>query len=469
MQTGLLFDFEDSQDFCDFMKLLEDSIKQSLGEVVFNSWFNTLKFKSFDGNILLLTVKNDKIKNCIFLHYQLHFTKILEKSYFKYFKKTLKKFEILVEDEVANIIPLHFPSSKAEFIERSKFNIQINLDKKFTFENFLQTEENRLSVGLAKHLLSSIISETENIIQLTRYAFISGGIGNGKTHIAQAIAHKVKEFGFEAIYTTAERFLFNFQSAVKKNELVEFFQSFIGLKLLIIDDIHFVATKKKTMEEIKKIATSITSEGGFVIFCSSGLPSDLPLETPELKSFVNSATLIKIQNPTQDFRFKILKFKSERSSYKISDSLLKLLSAKIQTNIRELEGSMGRMILHSQILNKDIELEASQFIATDIFPHKELKRFSITEIQSKVASHFGISFEDLNSKKRVKKVLRARQVAIYISSKLTTSSYIEIGKYFKKTHSTVIHSIKAVEKIFTEDRKFKEEVEILKISIEQQM
>ena len=124
------------------------------------------------------------------------------------------------------------------------------------------------------------------------------------------------------------------------------------------------------------------------------------------------------------------------------------------------------MVLHSQILDYEIDPESTRFITTDIFPHKELKRFSITEIQAKVCSNFGISLEDLTSKKRAKQIVQVRQVAIFISSKLTTESYIEIGRCFKRTHSTVIHSIKAVNKACEISRNFKDEINILKMKIE---
>ncbi len=470
MQTGLLFDFDDSPSFSEFMKLLEDSIKQSLGESVFFAWFSTLCFKSYDGNILLLTVKNEKIKNCIFLHYQTKFERILEKSFTKHFKKRLKKFEILVSENIEEVSPLkilHNSFERNSVEEKPFFNVGIFLEKKFTFQNLLESSDNKLAIGFARHLAELVTHSSENVFQLSKHFFISGGIGNGKTHLAQAIAHTVQASGLKTIYTTAERFLFNFQTAVKKNETVEFINSFLGTKLLIIDDIHFVATKKKTMDEIKRVAYSIISDGGFVIFCSSGLPSSLPIECQDVKDFIKSAQLIKIENPSEEFRYKILKFKTEKSAYKISDSVLKILATKIQTNIRELEGAMGRMVLHSQILNHEIDPETVKFVTTDIFPHRELKKFSVTEIQTKVASHFGISFEELNSKKRVKSILKARQIGIYLASKLTTSSYIELGKCFKRTHSTVIHSIKAVEKEMLESKKFKEEVEIMRVSIEQ--
>jgi chromosomal replication initiator protein len=472
MQTGLLFDFEDSPSFGEFMKLLEDGIKQSLGESIFFAWFSTLSFKSYDGNTLLLTVKNEKIKNCIFLHYQIKFERILEKAFFKHFKKRLKKFEILVlesKEEVASSkLNSNFITLEA-FDEKPTFNMGILLEKKFTFQNFLESEENRLPVGLARHFADLIINSSENVFQIAKHFFISGSIGNGKTHLAQAIGHLVKEMGLRVLYTTAERFLFNFQTAIKKNQSIEFLKSFLGIKLLIIDDIHFVATKKKTMDEIKRVAYSIISDGGFVLFCSSGLPSSLPIESGDVKNFLLSSHLIKIENPTESFRYEILKFKVQKSSYKISDSVIKILATKIQTNIRELEGAMGRMVLHSQILNHEIDPEATKFVTTDIFPHKELKKFSITEIQTKVSSHFGISFEELNSKKRVKSILKARQIGIYIASKLTTASYIEIGKCFKRTHSTVIHSIRAIEKEMLLSKSFKNEIEMIKVCLEQCM
>ena len=147
--------------------------------------------------------------------------------------------------------------------------------------------------------------------------------------------------------------------------------------------------------------------------------------------------------------------------------MLRTLAFKINSSIRELEGSLARMVLHSQILNYEVDLESTKFITTDIFPHKELRKFSITEVQTKVCTDMGIELSEMQSRKRVRSILKARQIAIYLSSKLTTCSYIEIGKYFKRTHSTVIHSIKIIEKEMQNSKHFALEVEKMKFRIEE--
>ena len=465
MQATSLFELESSS-FDPFMKLLHEGVKASLGENVFFAWFKELSFKSYDGHTLLLSVGNDKIKNCIFLHYQNRFERILQKTFTQHFKKRLQNFDLIVENRTREEVEVTWQNEQP-LREKSKFNIGISLEKKYIFNNLLVSEENKLAVGIAKHFANSIIQKGEDILHFSRQFFICGGIGNGKTHLAQAIANEVLANSKEKImYTTAERFLFNFQTAVKTNETVEFMKDFMGLKLLIIDDIHFICTKKKTMEEMQRVAYSVMSDGGFIIFCSSGLPLSLPIENPKVKSFLSSSYVIKIESPSEEFRFQLLKFKVANSNYKVSDGTLKTLASKIHTNIRELEGAMARIVLHSQILNYEIDAESTRFITTDIFPHKELKKFSIAEVQEKVCTHFGISLEEIQSKKRVRHVLKARQIAMFISAKLTTCSYIEIGKYFKRTHSTVIHSLKIVEKEFIKSRSFKEEVDALRIKIE---
>jgi chromosomal replication initiator protein len=463
MNADLFLDFEEISSFNPFMTSLHESIKVSLGEAIFYAWFKDMNFKSFDGHTLILTVKNDKIKNCIFLHYQNRFEKILKKTFQKHFNKKLQNFDLIVTNEAQNEACIEV----LERTEKSIFNLEINLQNKYTFQNFLETEENKLAVRIAKHFADCIIKKSDEVLHFSKQFFIHGAIGNGKTHLAQAIAHEVAKYSSDKIlYTTAERFLFNYQTSVKNNTSVEFTREFIGIKFLIIDDLHFIATKKKTMDEIQRAAYSIISDGGFVLFCSSGSPSELPIESEKVRSFLSTSYVIKIENPTEEFRYKLLKFKAGLSSYKISDITLKTLASKIHTNVRELEGAMARMVLHSHILDYEIDPESTRFITTDIFPHKELKRFSITAIQAKVCSNFGISLEDLTSKKRAKKIVQVRQVAIFISSKLTTESYIEIGRCFKRTHSTVIHSIKAINKACEISRTFKDEINILKMKIE---
>jgi chromosomal replication initiator protein len=465
MHRNLYLDFDESLSFKDFMKSLEVEIKSQLGESIFLAWFSSICFKSYDGETLILTVKNDKIKNCIFLHYQIKFERIVEKTFQKHFKKVLKAFEVIVGQNLE--IEQQTTENKPQIEE--KFKIAIELDKKYIFDNLLEGNENKLAIGCGRHFAELISMKSENILQLSKQFCITGSIGNGKTHLAQAIAWQVKEAGFKVLYTTAERFLFNFQSAIQKNEIVDFTKCFLGIKLLIVDDIHFISTKKKTLEELQKVAYSVISDGGFVLFCTSNNPQNLPIENVQVKNFICSSHLIKIENPTEEFRYQILKFKTDRLSYKISDGVLKMLASKIQTNIRELEGSMGRMVLHSQILNHEISTEEAQFITTDIFPHAELKKFEIKDIQERVCTRFGISLKELSSQKRVKAIVKARQIAIYLATKLTTASYVEIGKAFEKTHSTVIHSLKSIEVEIEKSRLFKDELNALKISIEQNL
>lgn len=464
MQANLPFDFKEDSSFVIFLNLLKDGIKESLGEAVFYAWFKDISFYSYDGSNLFLSVKNDKIKNCIFLHYQNKFEKVVNKTFQAHFGKRLKNFEIIVKQQTLEV------AKEITFsgVFNSDFNIEISLEKKFTFKNFLESDENKLAVGIAKHFAESIILNKDDVISFSKNFFVQGSIGNGKTHLIQAIAHEVKErSGAKVMYTTAERFLFNFQTAVKNNTNVDFIKQFIGVKLLIIDDIHFVATKKKTMEEIQRVCYSIISDGGFVLFASSGMPSSLIVENEKVKNFLCSSYIIKLPNPTEEFRYKLLKFKLASSNYKVSDSMLKTLAFKIHSSVRELEGSLARMVLHSQILNYEVDSQSTKFITTDIFPHKELRKFSITEVQTKVCSFFGITIEDMQSKKRVRSILKARQIAIYLASKLTTCSFIEIGKYFNRTHSTVIHSIKIIEREMTESKNFAVDVERMRFKIEE--
>lgn len=466
MQASLLCDFKDSSSFDTFIGILKSNIKTGFGEEAFDSIFKDVQFKSYDGTNLLLSVASDKIKNAIFLHYQNRFEKILKKTFSKFFNETLASYDFIVnaekKEDSLNL------NDKIETNTTSIFNIAIKLEKKYTFLNFLEEEENKLVSQMAKHFANLILSKEEGLLEFSKQLFVCGGIGNGKTHLAQAVAASVMQNSSEkVIYTTAEKFMFNFQTAVKNNAGVEFTREFLGVKLLIIDDLHLVATKKKTIAEIQRISYSILSEGGFVVFCSSGTPNVLPIESESVKQFFNSSYVLKIKEPTEEFRFKILKAKTSCSKYKISDATLRLLASKIQTNIRELEGAMGRMVLHSQILNSEAEQDVVSFITTDIFPHKELKRHLVQDIQEKISLKLGLTTDEIKSNRRTKKIALARQIAIFITSKLTTLSYVEIGKSFGgRKHSTVIHSIKVIERLSLESRNFKDEVEALKFYIE---
>ena len=455
-----------------FFLQFKDVLKVRFGDATYNTWLSRISYDSFDGNLLILTVPNQNTLNCIYFNHQQKIAAILQKEYSKYFEtdKTIA-FDVIerktqrIQDFESDI---QCDPSIVNLSRKTNSKIGLSLEPKYNFESFVTGRENKVAYETAKIFANQILGKDEtNLLYGSKSFFISGSIGNGKTHLATSVANLVNDKK-NVVYITSEAFMFEYISAAKSGQVMEYQARFVGVDLLILDDIHHIISKKGTCEAVFKILNFVTSCGGYSIVTATNLPQKMPIENSGLQSFLCSMHIATIQDPSEDLRFDILKSKSERFKYKTEDSVLRLVASKINSNIRELESICGRVILSTHILDglDDEHRNTKHMILHDVFPHASLKPVSIENIIDGVSRYYNIALSELTGKSRVRNIVHARQICMYLCNKMTRISSTEVGrKIGRRTHSTIIHGIKVIEKALKESLHLKSDIDQIKTLI----
>ena len=292
----------------------------------------------------------------------------------------------------------------------------------------------------------------------------------GKTHLLNAIGLKLKE-DKKVTFISAERFMYQFVKSIKSNEMVKFKENFRNTDVLIIDDIQFMNGKEAMQEEFFHTFNSLIEKGSQIILSADRPPNKLVKIQERIKSRFSGGLVVDIQNPEHDLRLKILKTKVDElnimynEKLKLSEETLKFISNEIRNSIRELVGALNRVASFSRIYNRVPNLNEIKIILKDLLNVNETK-ITIDNIQTLVCKYFKISKNEMLSSRRSRYLVRPRQVAIYLSKILTTKSLPEIGREFSnRDHTTVIHSVKTIEKLKTDNNEISNGISYLKNQI----
>ena len=292
----------------------------------------------------------------------------------------------------------------------------------------------------------------------------------GKTHLLNAIGLKLKE-DKKVTFISAERFMYQFVKSIKSNEMVKFKDNFRNTDVLIIDDIQFMNGKEAMQEEFFHTFNSLIDKGSQVILSADRPPNKLIKIQERIKSRFSGGLVVDIQSPENDLRLKILEKKVEElnilysEKLKLSEEILKFISSEIKNSIRELVGALNRVASFSRIYNRVPNLNEIKIILKDLLNINETK-ITIDNIQTLVCKYFKISKNEMLSSRRSRYLVRPRQVAIYLSKILTTKSLPEIGREFaNRDHTTVIHSVKTIEKLKSDNTEISNGISYLKNQI----
>ena len=291
-----------------------------------------------------------------------------------------------------------------------------------------------------------------------------------KTHLLNAIGLKLKEKS-KVMFISAERFMYQFVRSIKSNEMVKFKEYFRNTDILLIDDIQFMNGKEAMQEEFFHTFNALLDKGSQVIISADRPPNKLSRIQERIKSRFSGGLVVDIQNPSYELRYKIIKIKIDElknlnaDEINISDEIIKFISLEIKSNIRELIGALNRVVSFSRIYNKVPNLSETKVILKDLLNLSENK-VTIDLIQSIVCRFFKISKNEMLSSRRSRYLVRPRQTAVYLSKMLTSKSLPEIGREFSgRDHTTVIHSVKTIEKLKLKDNELNNNIENLKNQI----
>ncbi|MBC7076294.1 MAG: chromosomal replication initiator protein DnaA [Syntrophomonadaceae bacterium] len=415
-----------------------DRVLQSLREEIdptsFDIWFSIIKFKTFNNNRIYLSVPNSLTKEWI----ESRYLDIIQKKLYKITSQNIDLF--FTTDEIS---------------EKKKTAPILN--PKYTFETFVVGNSNRFA-----HAACSAVGESP--AKAYNPLFIYGGVGLGKTHLMQAIGHRImhKYPSYSVMYVSSEQFTNELISAIKDDNTSGFRNKYRNIDVLLIDDIQFLAGKERTQEEFFHTFNSLYEANKQLVISSDRPPRNIPTLEDRLRSRFEWGLITDIQPPDLETRIAILRKKAQINNLNISYDVLDYIANCIASNIRELEGALIRLVAYKSITNKPLDIDTTNEALKDILPPPRPKKIAIESIQDEICKYYKIERGDLLSKKRNKQIAYPRQIAMYLCRKLTDASYPQIGEQFGgRDHTTVIHAYEKLEKQLDTDRELKSLIDYL--------
>ncbi len=441
---------------------IQSEMKNKLGLEIYESWLKKISFLEEHNNYLLLSVPTRFIRDWITSRYLDQILKII-----KLYKKDVIRIEFKIIDQkvdkdlkdTTNIE--NTQNENVSFIKDSY--LQYNrIDPNKRFDNFITGSSNKLAYEAS-------LKVTETISHYNPL-YIYGGVGMGKTHLLNSIGFEMKKKN-KVMFISAERFMYQFVKSIKTNDMVKFKEYFRNTDILLIDDIQFISGKEAMQEEFFHTFNALLDKGSQIIVSADRAPNKLMRIQERIKSRFSGGLVVDIQKPDLELRKKIVQKKSEELNNLYSDQLQvskeiqDFISNEISGSVRELVGSVNRIVSFSRIYNKVPNLPETKVVLKDLLNISENK-VTIDLIQTIVCKFFKISKNEMLSSRRSRYLVRPRQTAIYLTKILTSKSLPEIGREFSnRDHTTIIHSVKTIEKIKEKDPEMLDNINKLKNQI----
>ncbi len=323
------------------------------------------------------------------------------------------------------------------------------LNPRYTFDTFIVGSSNQFA-----HAACRAVAEAPS--RSYNPLFIYGGVGLGKTHLMHAIGHYVLQHdrNFVLTYISSERFMNEMINAVRYDRLIDFRERYRSVDVLLVDDVQFLAGKEGTQNEFFHTFNALYDSQKQIVLSSDCPPHEIEQLEERLRSRFEWGLIADIQSPDLETKVAILKKKAEAEAVPLPDSVAIYIAGRIKSNIRELEGSLIRLIAYASLTGRELSVELAQEVLRNVKDHEE-KAVTIDHIQKFVSEYYQLKLTDLKSRNNSKSIAMPRQVAMYLCKALTHASLPEIGRSFGgKHHSTVIHSIRKVEALRKEDAQF---------------
>ncbi len=445
-------------------KNIQLDMKEKLGNDIYESWLKKIDFIDEFNNYILISVSTRFIRDWITSRYLDQILQIVKNH-----KKEINRIEFKISDQKKEIEEVENKNTNfkiednknVSFLKDSFFQYN-RIDPNKNFENFIIGTSNKLAFEASKK-----VSE-----DLAHYnpLYLYGGVGMGKTHLLNAIGKKIK-LKKKVMFISAERFMYQFVKSIKSNDMVKFKDYFRNTDVLLIDDIQFMNGKEAMQEEFFHTFNALIDKGSQVIVSADRAPNKLSRIQERIKSRFAGGLVVDIQSSDYELRYKIVKAKidelklSQSISINIPEEIQKFISSEIRTSVRELVGALNRIISFSRIYNKLPTLAEVKAILKDLLNLSENK-VTIDLIQTIVCQFFKISKNEMLSARRSRYLVRPRQTAIYLAKLLTSKSLPEIGRSFSnRDHTTVIHSVKTIEKLRKQDNELNLNIDNLKNKI----
>lgn len=413
-------------------------IKGEMSEVSFNTWIKSCEPISISSNIIKISVPNSFTQDILEKRYKDLVVNSIEAACSKVYN-----VEFLVASDIQESEDKEEKNSK---IDNKSSSIIVNdemsstLNPKYTFDSFVIGNSNRFA-----HAASLAVAESP--AKAYNPLFIYGGVGLGKTHLMHAIGHYVLQNNTTAkvVYVSSEKFTNELINAIRDDKNEEFRNKYRSVDILLIDDIQFIAGKERTQEEFFHTFNELHDANKQIILSSDRPPKEIPTLEDRLRSRFEWGLIADIQAPDFETRMAILKKKADVEKLNVANEVMVYIATKIKSNIRELEGALIRIVAYSSLTNRPITVELASEALKDIISNKQNKNVTIDVIQDVVAGYFNLRIEDLKSQRRTRNIAYPRQIAMYLSRKLTDMSLPKIGEEFGgRDHTTVIHAYEKI-------------------------
>jgi chromosomal replication initiator protein len=426
---------------------LWDSILERISKLVgsqsFQTWFRPTRLLSFEDGVLLVEGPNQFFVDWLHEH---HMEKIEHAA--RNITGDDTTVRLTSSPPPTRVAPPDKPAGGSMVVRESAVAANnVHLNRRYTFEEFIVGNCNRLAHAGAQAV-------AKNPAQVYNPLFIYGGAGLGKTHLIQAIGHNILRShpSLMISYVSTESFVNELIHAIQKGATLEFKKRYRNIDILLIDDIQFLAGKERMQEEFFYTFNALHDANKQIVCTSDRPPKDIPTLEERLRSRFEWGLITDLQPPDLETRIAILRKKVEDEHIQIPDSVIQVIAENVKNNIRELEGSLIKILAFASLTCQEITVAMARDVLRDIMKEPGGREISADSIKKTVSQHFDVPIDSLKSKTRISRVVLARQVAMYLCRNLTGLSLVQIGQRFGgRDHSTVLHSVRKIEKIITSD------------------
>lgn len=441
-------------DLQELLDTAKDLLKNELTEIAFNTWIVPLNIESRMGNEIVLSVENEFFRDTIMSKHL-----PLIRNTFNFITKLDCNVSIIVQGNTPPVIEPDFTPQPFAFTqnrEAQKTVTQNCLNPKYTFESYVVGNNNRFAHAAA-------LAVAESPATLYNPLFLYGGVGLGKTHLMHAIGNEIfkRNPNLNVLYVTSEKFTNDFINGLQEKKIDSFRNKYRNIDVLLIDDIQFIAGKDNSQEEFFHTFNSLHENIKQIVMSSDKPPKDLNFDE-RLKSRFEWGLLVDISKPDYETRLAILRNKIQQEKLLIDDNILVNIATKVDSNIRELEGIIKKLMVTASLTKGPITVELAEKAVNDMISEKE-KIISSDYIQDVVAKYFNLEVKDLKSSKRSNDIAYPRQIAMFLCRDIANMPFIKIGQSFgKRDHTTVMHACNKIENELKENNNTKLIVESVK-------
>ena len=415
---------------------VKELLRENMTEITYNMWIRDLQYVSFSDSEIVFKSETTFIQDMMRNQY----ASLLQKT-FAYLTNKYFDISFVVPNEETKEGEEEVVIPETSTTENKIIYSNSSLNPRYTFSSFVVGNNNRLAHAAA-------LAVTEAPGASYNPLFLYGGAGLGKTHLMHAIGNEIikNNRGFKILYVTSEQFTIDFVNAIKDNTNEKFRNKYRTVDVLLIDDIQFISKKEGVQEEFFHTFNALQEKGKQIVISSDKPPRDIPLLEERLKSRFEWGLIADISAPDYETRLAILRKKADLEKIVIDTEILANIATKVDSNIRELEGALNKLVSIASLTKTPITIEMAEQSINDIVAKKE-RVLSIEYIQEIVSKYFGVDVKDLKSSKKSNDIVFPRQIAMYLCRTMANASFPKIGDDFgRRDHTTVMHAYKKIDK-----------------------